>query len=293
MRRSLGQIALTTAILLQARAAVAVDPLPEFFGVYALVDGQLSEIKPLSRTCYLPGYSSGVAGSDLIQCLSLTRLPHGELQFIVFAQNAASHMKIPARRIARVASEETLDFYRKHVTERRALEGRWFSTDRGEALRVAPVPSNPQLMIRAVPERTLRPGIWALDLDGLLYPFSIGENPEQSADCVVRVVALEGVEYRECQAGAGLSESGARKPGAPSVCLTQSSAVLHPSSPSLNVVKVMKRPDTLSPQLASAPSGTVVKTLGAFQNSFCKVEVEQGIGWVSALEIKQAEGQSP
>lgn len=171
-------------------------PVPEFFGVYIVTEGELVELGAHPQGSN-PGLAIG--GADLLRSISDVRVPNGNIEFVLYSKGAASLMKVPAMRVGRVEFQETLNFSGNGVEGRERFDREfWYPTNQGVHLRIAPMSANPELMVRLVPEQPLEPGVWALSIRGKLYDFQVGPDAKNAADCLVRISHITGVRYRRC-----------------------------------------------------------------------------------------------
>ena len=199
-------------VLAQAnkRSNEAVINLPEFLGIYAVSKGDLIELKshPQSST---RGFTIG--GADILRSLSGVRLPKSMVKFIIiYQQGVASLTELHVKKIARVRREITYDFMTgKRIQTIKDFDRAYYIVvEEGFRLRLAPISKNPQMMVRAVPEKPLEGGIYALMFGGGLYDFVVEGGGGEG--CVDRIIGRAGqVSYRSCEDQA--SEPGTLKKG--------------------------------------------------------------------------------
>ena len=172
-------------------------PLPSAYGVYALSDGNLTELD------VLPGRvpDQRVFLSAVISKVSHTVLPNGQAHFIVFRRDLATSApdRVAVRVVAKITRAMTFDPTGKaRVSE---VNDAW--TVRGIAydFRVSPVADNAEMLLLR-PENAsfvLSPGRYALVLKGQAYDFTITGTVTDPAHCLERTVAANGTFYSECK----------------------------------------------------------------------------------------------
>jgi hypothetical protein len=178
----------------QAPSIALAQPIPEFFGVYAVTGGKLVELRPFKEE----RSPSLTLGNTAIQSPKFTELT-GNVEFIIYSQDAA-HFSPSIQRLARVIAQDELALSGR-VAKRKKLENSWFPLKNKEALRIAPVSANPQMMLRAVPGKPLERGLWVLGFGGHYYLLGVGSNPTSAADCLVQTLQIVTLEYRDCGPG--------------------------------------------------------------------------------------------
>jgi hypothetical protein len=186
---------LLTSNSLGYAANQTIPPLPEYLGVYVASGGKLTELSPNPQSHMLLLH---IGRDAIISSLSGKSFSDGNLQLIIYLQGASGFAKIPAFRISKLRNQFTLDSSRERVTETERLQNSWRLTNQGTQFRVAPIPQNPTMMIRAVLEGPLPPGLWAIQVGTDIYDFGIGDNPSASADCEDQYVSFGEPEYRPC-----------------------------------------------------------------------------------------------
>lgn len=196
-------LATSLCIAMPLLAAGGEVPLPEFYGVYVISGGDLVE---LNRNSYDPS-RSGITfgGADLIRSLSSKGFEDGDIELLFYSASAPHVAGDAVLEIARVAKAVTQQSWT--TRDVRSGEGKdlnmWHLTGRGHDLRFAPVPNGDARMMRGVLRTPLAPGVYGVVVDGELFDFKVGPNPEQSAPCLVRVTHFTGAEYQRCPEGVG------------------------------------------------------------------------------------------
>lgn len=167
-------------------------PTPKFFGVYALYDGKLTELKrnPQSDT-----YEMTIGGGDIIHSLSNITFPDSKkLTFIVFSPSVANLTR-------------NKFFVNIMATIRNSPPPSYHMVNRGWEFRVAPVPNQPQMVQLIGPEQGTSGGYLALMLDDGFYDYKITNSPPDKEDsCVERLVSFMGPSYQPC--GKGFTDNG-------------------------------------------------------------------------------------
>ena len=123
--------AILSALILMGIASTGAQAqaLPEFYGVYAVHKGKLTELK---RNPQSDNYTMTLGGADIIQSLSGITFPDSDLSFIIFSPQVASlGTEIYLNIMAPIHNAPPPSF---HIQ------------DRGFTLRVAPIPNQPQMV---------------------------------------------------------------------------------------------------------------------------------------------------
>jgi hypothetical protein len=171
-------------------------PIPSVYGVYALNNGNLSELEVLSAQ--VP--DRRVAISTPIISASRTILPQGEIKFIVFRRDVASTApeRVEVRVVAQVMRSIAFDASGKRSIT--PVTDAWSIRNLSHVLRVRPIPGNPE-MVLIQPEGTdvLPPGRYALALQSQAYDFTVAGQVKDVAQCLERTEAANGTFYSECQ----------------------------------------------------------------------------------------------
>jgi hypothetical protein len=141
-------------------------PIPTTYGVYALNDKHLLELRPLSTKIL----SRSVSISLTIDTTSMAKLPNGRTQFVVFRRDMANNApeKVQVRRLAHTvqASREPGALDEGHI---------WTISDTSYEMKVSPIDGNPaMILIRpAAANLTFAVGRYALVIRSGAYVFSV------------------------------------------------------------------------------------------------------------------------
>jgi hypothetical protein len=171
-------------------------PLPTTFGIYAVTEGQLFELKPL------PGKipDQRVAMSAAISAPSQTTIGNAETKFIVFrrdsANNAPDHTEV--RVIAKVARAMAVDPSRKAIVSQ--AQDSWVVRNISFPYKIGPIDDHPEMFL-VQPEASdllLPPGRYALVIKGQGYDFTVAGPVTDPRQCVERVDATNGAFYSPC-----------------------------------------------------------------------------------------------
>jgi len=171
-------------------------PLPSSFGIYALSDGQLFELKPL------PGKvpDQRVAMSAAINTPSQTTIPKGDAKFIVFRRDAATNAPDNAqvRLIAKVARAMGVDASGKAVISR--AQDSWVIRNIAFPYKAGPIDEHPEMYL-VQPEASdlvLSPGRYLLAIKGQGFDFTVDGAVFDPQHCIERVDAVNGAFYSPC-----------------------------------------------------------------------------------------------
>ena len=170
-----------------AFTAAQSQELPEFYGVYAVHNDKLIELK---RNPQSDNYTNPLGGADIIRSLSGITFPDSDLSFIIFSPQVAS-----------LATEIWVNIM---APIRNAPPPSFHIQSRGWVFRVAPIPNQPQ-MVKLVRKGGIKGGHLALMLPSGLYDFVVNQPPDPDGICVERVVSFigGGVIYQPCGAQQG------------------------------------------------------------------------------------------
>lgn len=170
-------------------------PLPASFGVYALSEGQLQELKPV------PGKipDRRVAISAAINMPSATTLTSGDVKFIVFRPDGgvdASGTEV--RVVAKVSRAMGVDASGKASI----VSGgdTWVIRSMSFPYKVGPVEDQPRMLLLQ-PEQdgfTLTPGRYVVVVKGAGYDFTVAGAVTDPNQCVERINAANGAFYSPC-----------------------------------------------------------------------------------------------
>ncbi|WP_249152190.1 hypothetical protein [Bradyrhizobium liaoningense] len=170
-------------------------PLPTTFGVYALSEGQLQELKSV------PGKipDRRVAISAAITTPSATTLTSGDVRFIVFRPDGgvdASGTEV--RVVAKVWRAMGVDATGKASMVNAGDS--WVIRSMSFAYKVGPVEDQPRMLLLQ-PEQdgfTLAPGRYIVVVKGIGYDFTVAGTITDPNQCVERINATNGAFYSPC-----------------------------------------------------------------------------------------------
>jgi hypothetical protein len=172
-------------------------PLPSTFGIYALTDQQLFELKPLAGK--IP--DRRVAMSAPISGSSKTILPNGNARFIVFRRDAATNAPDNAevRVIAKVTRSMGIDPTSKAMVVAPAQDSfviRNFSLP----YKTGPIPEHPEMYLIQPDssDASLPPGRYGLVIKGQGFDFAVDGPVTDARQCVERIDAVNGAFYTPC-----------------------------------------------------------------------------------------------
>jgi hypothetical protein len=170
-------------------------PLPSTFGVYALSDGQLQELKAL------PGKvpDRRVAISAAITTPSATTVTSGDIKFIVFRPDSAIEASgTEVRVVAKVARAMGVDASGKASMVHAGDS--WVIRSTSFPYKVGPVEDQPRMLLLQ-PENdgfALSPGRYVVVVKGLGYDFTVAGDVTAPDQCVERINAANGAFYSPC-----------------------------------------------------------------------------------------------
>ncbi|RTE90044.1 hypothetical protein [Bradyrhizobium sp. LVM 105] len=178
-----------------AQAAHPSMPLPTTFGVYALSEGQLHELKSV------PGKipDRRVAISAAITTPSATTLMDGDVKFIVFRPDGgvdASGTEV--RVVAKVSRAMGVDASGKASIV--SAGDSWVIRSMSYPYKVGPVDDQPRMLLLQ-PEQdgfTLAPGRYVVVIKGMGYDFTVAGTVTDPNQCVERINAANGAFYSPC-----------------------------------------------------------------------------------------------
>jgi len=170
-------------------------PLPTTFGVYALSDGQLQELKPV------PGKipDRRVAISAAINTPSATNLTSGDVRFIVFRADGGMDTSVTeVRVVAKVSRAMGVDATGKAAMV--SAGDSWVIRSMSYPYKVGPVDDQPRMLLLQ-PEQegfTLAPGRYVVVVKGMGYDFTVAGTITDPNQCVERINATNGAFYSPC-----------------------------------------------------------------------------------------------
>jgi hypothetical protein len=172
-------------------------PMPSAYGIYAVSNGQLTELDLLP----IKVPDQRIAISSPISTPSRAHLPIGQLQFVVFRRDLASDApdRVAVRVVAQVARTLTFDPAGKAIVT--DVKDTWVVRGSSYQMRVAPVPDNPEMiLIRPEHAEFIFPaGRYALVLKNVAYDFTLDGPIVDAAHCLERTDALNSPIYTECR----------------------------------------------------------------------------------------------
>ncbi|AWL99636.1 hypothetical protein [Bradyrhizobium amphicarpaeae] len=170
-------------------------PLPTTFGVYALNEGQLQELKPV------PGKipDRRVAISAAINTPSATTLTSGDVTFIVFRPDGSIEASVTeVRVVAKVSRSLGVDASGKAAMV--SAGDSWVIRSMSHPYKVGPVEDQPRMLLLQ-PEQdgfTLSPGRYVVVVKGMGYDFTVAGTVTDPNQCVERINAANGAFYSPC-----------------------------------------------------------------------------------------------
>lgn len=178
-----------------AQAAQPSMPLPTTFGVYALSEGQLHELKPV------PGKipDRRVAISAAITTPSATTLMDGDVKFIVFRPDGgvdASGTEV--RVVAKVSRAMGVDATGKASMV--SAGDSWVIRSMSFPYKVGPVDDQPRMLLLQPDQDgfALAPGRYVVVIKGMGYDFTVAGTVTDPNQCVERINAANGAFYSPC-----------------------------------------------------------------------------------------------
>jgi hypothetical protein len=187
---------LNKAIVSSNPLLASAIPIPIAYGVYALTDGQLTELQPLPIR--IPEAKIAISGA--ISSPSTTRLPNGRTQFIAFRRDLVNNApeKVVVRVVAQVVHSPPISDGRGAVT---SSDASWAVRGISFEMKVAPINGNPaMILIRpANPDFTFPAGRYALTLKTMAYDFTVNGPITDLTQCVERSDTASPPEYIECR----------------------------------------------------------------------------------------------
>ncbi|QPF87098.1 hypothetical protein IC762_12690 [Bradyrhizobium genosp. L] len=170
-------------------------PLPVTFGVYALSDGELQELKPV------PGKvpDRRVAISAAINTPSATTVSNGDVKFIVFRPDGAlDSSTAEVRVVARVSRAMGIDASGKAAMVNAGDS--WVIRSMSFAYKVGPVEDQPRMVLLQAEQDgfALTPGRYVVVVRGIGYDFTVAGQVTDPDQCVERFNATNGAFYSPC-----------------------------------------------------------------------------------------------
>ena len=171
--------------------------LPDSYGFYAVVDGQLTRLEP-SR---LRPSDTRIAIAGVITKPSPVTVPNGHIAFIAYQRDLVTSApdRAAIRVVARVARRLTFAATGKPTIAN--LEDTWAIRSVSAELAVAPVPGSPEMMLIRPPDPdlSLSPGRYMLVFGAQTYDFTVDGPVGDAAQCLERTDTQNGTVYSECR----------------------------------------------------------------------------------------------
>jgi hypothetical protein len=172
-------------------------PLPSDYGVYAVINTELSELELLPEQ--VP--DKRVAMSTPINRPSRTFLPNGKAKFVVFRRDLAGNApdRIDVRVVARVMRALTFDA--KGKVSFSPVSDAWNIRNVSYEFRVRPIAGNPEMLLIQAEKAdfALPAGRYVLALKNQGYDFTVSGTVTDPMQCLERTEAANGEFYSDCQ----------------------------------------------------------------------------------------------
>jgi len=167
-------------------------PLPNAYGVYALVGGSLRELEPLPFK--FPDH--GPAITRMLSSASKTQLSNGAIQFVAFKRELANNA--PDTVMVRVVAH--LKPGRSTGKQDTAADS-WLVRNAAYEMKVAPVEDHPAIILIRPTDSAFvfSAGRYALMLKGTAYDFGVEGPITDPAQCVERSADLSVIDYLPCR----------------------------------------------------------------------------------------------
>jgi hypothetical protein len=170
-------------------------PLPTSYGIYALSDNKLAELKPLPIS--VP--DSRVALSARLTKPTTTTISDNKPSFILFRRDLLNNApeKVAVRVIARMARQTKIAAGTATETN---IEGAWRIRNISREFKVSPIPGQREMVIaRPDNNQSLAAGRYALVLNRVGYDFTV-KGPVQSPEfCLEGFEAASGSVFTQCR----------------------------------------------------------------------------------------------
>jgi len=170
-------------------------PLPTTFGVYALSDGQLQELKAVPGK--VPDHR--VAISAAITTPSATTLGSGDVKFIVFRPDGGGDAsETEVRVVARVSRTMGVDATGKAAMMKSG--DAWVIRSTSFPYKAGPIEDQSRMLLLQ-PDQDgfeLTPGRYVVVVKGMGYDFTVAGTVTDPNQCVERVNATNGAFYSPC-----------------------------------------------------------------------------------------------
>ena len=179
-----------------ALAASEASPLPGVYGVYALQDARLIELKPVPTTPFDPRAQSVLQISQP----SATRFSNGRLRFVIYRRDliASAPETVPVRVVA--ALTRVMKFDVAGTVSVLPQRDTWIVRQNGYDFRVQPVPEDREMILVRAEESqfSLPPGRYALIFNGQAYDFIVDGIVKDPAHCVESAPSARGPVFYDC-----------------------------------------------------------------------------------------------
>ena len=185
----------TEAKVQQAPPKQVPFPLPGSFGIYALGNGQLTELHTLPIGVPDPR----VALSAEFKQPSTVTLTDRSPAFILFRRDLLNNapQTIALRVVASVARETKIVGGKATVTK---IDGTWRIRNVSNEVKVSPIPGQPEMVIAHLADKvTLAPGRYALVLNRVGYDFTIAGAEQPLEFCLEGFETANGLIFNQCR----------------------------------------------------------------------------------------------
>jgi hypothetical protein len=169
---------------------------PDTYGVYAVSDGQLTALEPLPIR--VP--DARVSISSTISKPAPAPLANGHLSFVVYHRELATSVPETAS-VRIVAKVMQATAFAGGKPKSMAIEDTWAVRGGAIDLRIAPVPTNNEMIVirPADPNFNLSPGRYVLMFKNQAYDFSVAGTVSDTAQCLERADLQDRSVYSECR----------------------------------------------------------------------------------------------
>ena len=170
-------------------------PLPASFGIYALADNKLTELKTLP----IPVPDPRVAISAELKMPPTTILSDAKPAFILFRRDLLNDapQTVFLRVIARMTRETKIT---NGIAKTSEIDGIWRIRNISHELRVSPIPGQPEMVIaRADDNFSLAPGRYALVLNRTGFDFTVNGPAQSKEFCLEEFQTTNGDIINECR----------------------------------------------------------------------------------------------
>ena len=169
--------------------------MPKSYGVYALTNEKLVELKTLPTSVPDPR----VAISAEIKQPSTATISDGKPAFILYRRDLINNapQKLTVRVVARMMRETT--FVNGKATVRK-IEGAWRIRSKAYDLRVSPVPGQREMIIARLADNVSLPaGRYALVFNRAGYDFTVDGEITSPNQCIELFETTNGPIFSECR----------------------------------------------------------------------------------------------